>query len=326
MNRANAKLGCALAMVLGSALLVAFSHSDASEAEIVRSVAGNKLKRAMRSLRREWLPDPFGPAYTNASCKLIEFTRDCLTNGRPDTGYLYWRWKPFGCELPKFDAGKFLDLMRNKAWAFIGDSLLQNQRGSLLCLLSKVEEAVEIYREAFTICHIPENNAIVGCHNCAAAGQNATEYGGDFSYRKALRLAFSFMLSSDHKPLVLFRTWNTEHYEFGGDGMLVCNRTVPYRAGEYDGRPTDHLMRGVEVEEFRRAAARSGARIRLVDTFRLSVLRPDAHMGLYWLVDRDPGDKTMNDCTHWCLPGAIDTWNDIAMEILMREGEFRYSS
>ncbi|OAY66894.1 hypothetical protein ACMD2_21164, partial [Ananas comosus] len=30
-----------------------------------------------------------------------------------------------------------LDLMRNKAWAFIGDSLLENRTGSLLCLLSK---------------------------------------------------------------------------------------------------------------------------------------------------------------------------------------------
>jgi hypothetical protein len=61
-----------------------------------------------------------------------------MMNGRPDMGYLHWRWKPYRCDLQPFDGVIFLDSMRNKAWGLIGDSILRNQVQSLLCLLSKV--------------------------------------------------------------------------------------------------------------------------------------------------------------------------------------------
>lgn len=62
-----------------------------------------------------------------------------MMNGRPDMGYLQWRWKPYECELPPFDEVEFLGAMRNKAWGLIGDSILRNQVQSLICLLSKVD-------------------------------------------------------------------------------------------------------------------------------------------------------------------------------------------
>lgn len=90
--------------------------------------------------RGEWIPDPLGPPYTNASCKFIHDRQNCIKNGRPDTGYLHWRWRPYGCNLSHFDPKKFLKFMRDKSWAMIGDSLLRNQMQSMLCLLSKVHE------------------------------------------------------------------------------------------------------------------------------------------------------------------------------------------
>ena len=86
----------------------------------------------------EWVPHLSGPAYTNASCRFIESPQNCMTNGRPDTDYLYWRWKPYGCDIPLFDSKEFLDGMRGKHWALIGDSILRNHVQSLLCLVSKV--------------------------------------------------------------------------------------------------------------------------------------------------------------------------------------------
>lgn len=62
-----------------------------------------------------------------------------MRNGRPDRGYLYWRWKPHGCDLSQLDPKMFLDLMRNKSWALIGDSISRNHVQSLLCLLSMVK-------------------------------------------------------------------------------------------------------------------------------------------------------------------------------------------
>ncbi|KAE8710806.1 Protein trichome birefringence-like 24 [Hibiscus syriacus] len=95
----------------------------------------------------DWIPNPSGPIYTNESCRWIEEHQNCMKNGRPDPGYLYWKWKPRDCKLPPFNAKRFLELMRNKAWALIGDSISRNHVQSLLCMLSTVDQPVEVYRD-----------------------------------------------------------------------------------------------------------------------------------------------------------------------------------
>lgn len=62
---------------------------------------------------------------------------NCEMNGK-DLEYLNWRWKPDGCELPKFEPYSFLNIIRGKTLAFVGDSLSLNQLNSLLCLVSQV--------------------------------------------------------------------------------------------------------------------------------------------------------------------------------------------
>lgn len=87
----------------------------------------------------DWVYDYEGEhLYTNSSCSFIEDHQNCMKNGRPDTDYLYWRWKPRDCELPRLDPLRFLEFMRNKSWAFIGDSISRNHVHSILCGLSMV--------------------------------------------------------------------------------------------------------------------------------------------------------------------------------------------
>ncbi|XP_072966100.1 protein trichome birefringence-like 25 [Typha angustifolia] len=343
----------------------------------------------------EWIPNPSGPAYTNESCKFIEAPQNCMTNGRPDRGYLYWRWKPYGCDIPLFNAKTFLDVVRNKSWALIGDSILRNHVQSLICLLSKAEEPVEVYHDDdyksrrwhfpshnFTLSliwapfliradifenddgeskselelHLDmldtkwtnqynsfdyivisggqwflktaiywEKNTVIGCHYCT--GKNLTEVGLEYPYRKALHLLFSFITSSIHKPLVIYRTWTPDHFEngewFNGG---TCNRTVPYKKGEFNGKDVDHLMRRIELEEFEKATALNGSenssRLKLLDTYHLSLLRPDGHSGPYRTYrpfDSGKNSTVQNDCLHWCLPGPVDTWNDLIMQLLLNE-------
>ncbi|KAF2311780.1 hypothetical protein GH714_026670 [Hevea brasiliensis] len=86
-----------------------------------------------------WFFDSQGPSYTNNTCPVLTQMQNCQGNGRPDKEYENWRWKPSQCELPRFDAKKFLELMRGKTLAFIGDSVARNQMESMLCLLWQVE-------------------------------------------------------------------------------------------------------------------------------------------------------------------------------------------
>ncbi|XP_019195008.1 PREDICTED: protein trichome birefringence-like 19 [Ipomoea nil] len=93
----------------------------------------------------EWVPSPEAPYYyTNETWYSIQPHQNCMKYGRPDSGYLKWQWKPDGCELPVFDPRRFLELVRNKSLAFVGDSIARNHFQSLVCLLTRVAYPVEI--------------------------------------------------------------------------------------------------------------------------------------------------------------------------------------
>ncbi|KAJ0439372.1 putative PMR5 domain, PC-Esterase [Helianthus annuus] len=94
----------------------------------------------------EWVRDQAGPRYTNNSCNTIEHHQNCMTNGRPDSDYIYWRWSPFGCELPAFDAKLFLHYMRNKSMAVIRfPGIMCSHCFAFSHRL--VEEAIEVYHD-----------------------------------------------------------------------------------------------------------------------------------------------------------------------------------
>ncbi|XP_022770029.1 protein trichome birefringence-like 19 [Durio zibethinus] len=92
----------------------------------------------------EWVPNPDAPYYTNTTCRGIHEHQNCMKYGRPDTEFMKWKWKPDGCELPVFNPAQFLEIVRGKSLAFVGDSVGRNQMESLICLLSRVEYPVDV--------------------------------------------------------------------------------------------------------------------------------------------------------------------------------------
>lgn len=98
-----------------------------------------RLPRDCDISQGEWVRDPDAPYYTNLTCFTIQEHQNCMKYGRPDMDFLKWRWRPAACELPRFDASWFLELVRGKSLAFVGDSLARNHMQSLMCLLSKVK-------------------------------------------------------------------------------------------------------------------------------------------------------------------------------------------
>lgn len=76
--------------------------------------------------------------YSSTKCAWIPDWKNCFKHGRKDTEFVNWRWKPHACELPRFVANKFLEIVRNRTMMFIGDSVARNQMESLLCILSEV--------------------------------------------------------------------------------------------------------------------------------------------------------------------------------------------
>ncbi|CAL9157659.1 unnamed protein product [Musa hybrid cultivar] len=79
----------------------------------------------------EWVRDFDGSGYTNGSCPLM-LEHNCGKYGK-DQDYVNWRWKPKQCQLPRFQGKVFLEMMRGKTMAFVGDSVSRNQMSSLIC-------------------------------------------------------------------------------------------------------------------------------------------------------------------------------------------------
>ncbi|CAN1285140.1 Protein trichome birefringence-like 41 [Linum perenne] len=68
-------------------------------------------------------------------CPLVEREFSCRKNGRPDSLYSSYRWKPLSCDLSRFDGKKMVEKLRGKSIMFVGDSLSRNQWRSLICML-----------------------------------------------------------------------------------------------------------------------------------------------------------------------------------------------
>ncbi|QHO10047.1 Protein trichome birefringence-like [Arachis hypogaea] len=92
----------------------------------------------------EWVPNPKAPYYTNKTCWAIHEHQNCMKYGRPDSEFMKWRWKPNGCDLPVFNPFQFLELVRGKSLAFVGDSVGRNQMQSMICLLSRAEWPIDV--------------------------------------------------------------------------------------------------------------------------------------------------------------------------------------
>ncbi|KAL7196768.1 hypothetical protein ACSBR1_036724 [Camellia fascicularis] len=344
----------------------------------------------------KWVPDQVGPLYNGTSCGTIKDGQNCMSHGRPDLGYLYWKWKPIQCKLPRFFPETFLQILRNKHLAFVGDSMARNQLESLLCMLSSASPpklvytngddikfrrwhfhshnvTVSIYWSPFLVKGIEKTESesvnynrlyldsvderwasdmdrmdiivlsvghwflhpavyyngesVLGCHYCT--GLNYTEVGFYDVFGKAFKTTLNAIIErrggSSNGIGVIVTTFSPHHFEGEWDKFGACPKTQPYMEGEKELEGMDVEMRGVEVVEVRATKEKAknfgGLRLDVLDVTKLSLMRPDGHPGPYMYANpfaNGIGERVQNDCVHWCLPGPVDTWNEIMLDVMKR--------
>ncbi|CAI9092854.1 OLC1v1028196C1 [Oldenlandia corymbosa var. corymbosa] len=344
-----------------------------------------------------WIHDSRGPLYNGTTCNTIKDGQNCMRHGRPDMDYMYWRWKPNVCTLPRFDPEKFLHLLRNKSLAFVGDSVARNQLESLICMMATVSSPNLLHTNGednkFRKWHFPSHNVtvaifwspflvrgiektdesdvkrnfnrlyldsvdekwagevsnldmivlsmghwfllravyhygdtVLGCHFCT--GQNYSEIGFYDVYGKAYKTALNAII--DRKGSigdaidVFVTTFTPSHFEGEWDKFGACSKTQPEEPTQKKLVGMDAEMRNAgirEIEAAKMKAKEFGKKVRFqaVDVSWLSLLRPDGHPGPYsnpFPFANGITDRVQNDCVHWCLPGPIDTWNEILLEFM----------
>ncbi|KAG8056590.1 hypothetical protein GUJ93_ZPchr0002g23036 [Zizania palustris] len=356
----------------------------------------------------EWVRSAAGPRYNGTSCgATIKDGQNCMAHGRPDTGYLYWRWRPRACALPPFAPAEFLELVRGRHVAFVGDSLARNQCESLVCLLTSEFPAelvrgsgdgdeerkfrrwlfrshnatVSVFWSPFLVngtekssstagggldhnrlyfdqtderwaaelhgidvvvlsighwflhpAMYYERGEVIGCHHCPEPNRTETGFFGVFrlAVKNALRDIITRAARSSptarSEKLAVVTTFSPAHFEGDWDSRDACPRAEPYAPGEKEVSYMDREMWRAEAEEV--AAAAADARVRgshvaveALQVTELAALRADAHPGPYMIAFPFAGGekaRVPNDCVHWCLPGPIDTWNEILLQLVKR--------
>ncbi|KAL2335316.1 hypothetical protein Fmac_016529 [Flemingia macrophylla] len=347
----------------------------------------NVKKKKCDIFSGEWVPNPEAPYYTNTTCREIHEHQNCMKFGRTDTDFLKWRWKPYGCELPIFNPFEFLEIMRGKSMAFVGDSIGRNHMQSMICLLSRVEMPLDVsYTDDFSFkrwmypsynftmatfwspylvktkevksngglfnlyldefdekwttqigefdCVIInagqwflrpivfyEKQKIVGCQYCSL--KKVTYLTWHYGYRKAFRTAFKALINSQNfKGVTLLRTYAPSHFENGvWDKGGNCVRTKPFKSNETSLDGYNLELHKIQVEEFKTAkkkGKKKGLKFMLLDTTQAMLLRPDGHPDKYGHPQNENA-TLIHDCVHWCLPGPIDAWSDLILEMLKME-------
>ncbi|KAJ1431353.1 PMR5 N-terminal domain [Sesbania bispinosa] len=346
-----------------------------------------------------WIYDPQGPLYTNNSCPVLTQMQNCQGNGRPDKDYENWRWKPFQCDLPRFDPRKFLELMRGKTLAFIGDSVARNQMESMLCILWQIEEpenqgnrnmqryyfkstSVMIVRiwsswlvkynsEPFDFApagvkklyldapdeklmeFIPEfdvvvlssghwfvtqsvyilNNEIVGGQLWWPDKSRHMKINSVEAFGISVETIFTALVTHpNYTGLTILRSYSPDHYEGGAwnTGGSCTGKVKLLAPGKLVENRFLNAMHEQQITSFSRSIkkATNRAKMILMDITEAFQYRHDGHPGPYRNPDpnkitkRGPdGRPPPQDCLHWCMPGPVDTWNEIVLEIIKREYE-----
>lgn len=105
---------------------------------------------------------------------------------------------------------------------------------------------------------------------------------------------------------VFFRSFSPVHY-----GKQRCqNQTQPIMDESYVPKSPNPIVEVVE-----KTIRRMGTPVRYLNITKLSQYRKDAHTAIYKISQEKKAmkqkQKSRDDCSHWCLPGVPDTWNQL---------------
>ncbi|KAK9672738.1 hypothetical protein RND81_12G120500 [Saponaria officinalis] len=345
----------------------------------------------------QWHYDPAGPLYTNNSCPVITQTQNCQGNGRPDKEYENWRWKPYQCELPRFNATNFLELMSGKTVTFVGDSVARNQMESLLCLLWQVEVPQNrgnrrmqrwyfeshsvtviriwsswlVHQTTEQIGYVPEGitkinldmpdenfmeivpssdvivisnghwftkesayllcNKIVGTQSWSSPEHQSMNVTNTEAFRITTETILTALgTAQNYSGLTILVSYSPDHYENGAWNMggSCTGKDRPLLPGQLVEPEYTKMMHQKQLDGFNQALKKTinRSKLKLMDITEAFGYRHDGHPGPYRSTDpkkvtkRSPnGRPPPQDCLHWCMPGPVDTWNELMLETIRRE-------
>ncbi|CAD6269125.1 unnamed protein product [Miscanthus lutarioriparius] len=128
-------------LILASSIVFLLDRGQEEQVQMAvehgrQEVQGDASDEECNWSRGRWVYDNVSrPLYSGLKCTFMFPEVACDKYGRKDVMYQQWRWQPHGCDLPRFDAIRLLEKLRNNRLVFVGDSLNRNQWVSLVCMV-----------------------------------------------------------------------------------------------------------------------------------------------------------------------------------------------
>uniref|UniRef100_A0A0A9DHW3 Uncharacterized protein n=1 Tax=Arundo donax TaxID=35708 RepID=A0A0A9DHW3_ARUDO len=104
-----------------------------------------KQKQDCNYAKGKWVEDEKRPLYSGNECKQwLSKMWACRMMRRADFSYENFRWQPHDCDMSEFTGPNFLERMKHKTLAFVGDSLGRQQFQSMMCIATGGKYSPEV--------------------------------------------------------------------------------------------------------------------------------------------------------------------------------------
>ncbi|GJY97078.1 trichome birefringence-like protein 10 [Tanacetum coccineum] len=148
------------------------------------------------------------------------------------------------------------------------------------------------------------------------------------AYRKALETVISWINSEVNKTKtqVFFRTYAPVHFR-GGNWRAGgnCHLERLPNLGSTPKQPSStwpqyQIFSKVISDHSKNTSNDDTKVLKILNTTIMSSKRKDGHPSLYYLGPKlSPAAAHRQDCSHWCLPGVPDVWNEILYALILKQ-------
>ncbi|CAL9121456.1 unnamed protein product [Musa textilis] len=117
---------------------------------------------------------------------------------------------------------------------------------------------------------------------------------------------------------VVFRTYSPAHSS-KGDGGRCHSETVPDFRSSYSLSKSWSRFLNPFTEQLMQNSTRSALKeIDVLNVTEMTAQRKDGHPSLYHVGPLSDARLRKEDCSHWCLPGVPDAWNELLYALFLR--------